>query len=563
MRKVLLPFFAATFLVAANLPQQAPVTPNDIENNINYSKQKSISNDIENIKVDKNLTKTSEEIKVPKQLTFVLKGVNIVGATIFSQKDFSKIVNPYLNTKVDAKILKQIAKKITELYVKAGYITSKCILPPQKIKNGIVTFKVIEDRLAGIIIQGDEAYTYNSKIFTKYLNSIRGKIIQLDTLNNALRLLSLLPGTKIKPKLTKDKRGHTILILNVTPKKDVYSVSLDNSGGEYTGIYRYKFNGSLFNIFGVSDSFNFSLLTASNPKYLDSFSANYTLPVGKYGAILQMGYSKSYYMLNPDKVGTNAVIYTGNGDILSLMYLRPLATKKFNASYFLGFEKKENEADTIQNNDGSILIKGIEKFFVVKLGINLSKVDSFFGQEYKAQNSFNFTLKRAIEGFMGSMTTQDLTRKENDDTFPIVGPIRYGNVDPGFKLYTINVARKQVLPKNYMFNLSARAGYSKKKRLPDSYLYNGGDYGYGFSTSIAKDLNSHISASVSYSYSKTYYRNYSTSSGILPTSNSVSKGVGLSISASYKDFFGNVSYSSGVDEWTNPRDFKFSIGMKF
>jgi hemolysin activation/secretion protein len=82
--------------------------------------------------------------------------IQVLGSTIYNEKQFSSIVEPLEGREATLRELWAVADKITELYVQAGYLTSRAILREQSIRNGIIQIQIIEGRLAqnGINIKG-------------------------------------------------------------------------------------------------------------------------------------------------------------------------------------------------------------------------------------------------------------------------------------------------------------------------------------------------------------------------------------------------------------------------
>ncbi|MDD5595645.1 MAG: POTRA domain-containing protein, partial [Candidatus Omnitrophica bacterium] len=77
----------------------------------------------------------------------------------------------------------KIADKITEIYRKKGRTTSRAYLPPQTIKDGILTIKVIEGKVGKIDIRGNRYF--RTSLLEKKLN-LSPKIISITKLSKIL-----------------------------------------------------------------------------------------------------------------------------------------------------------------------------------------------------------------------------------------------------------------------------------------------------------------------------------------------------------------------------------------
>ncbi len=559
-KKILILMSTASILFADTKPPEAPESPgiqqqklDEIDKSVVTSKTKKAI--IDTLEVNKDTLGVGENrIKGP---SFVLSNVSISGNTTFEQNKIIDIIRPYVSKKVDSLDLKYIAQKVTQLYKENGYVTSKCIIPAQKVANGKVKFQIIEDKLGRVILQGKTTYNYDQNIFMRYLADLQGKIINADELNNRLKILSNLPVTRIQPSLQKTNKGFTNLILNITEGQERFSISTDNSGSAYTGKQRITFNGNINNIRGKSDSLSLSLTTVKDTEHLTSFSSSYVTPFGKHGGRISFGYSHMYYQLDSEEIGSDMVIYEGETDILSVNYGQPLYwLDNANLSFNYGYEKKDVTAKTIQNknemNDdnvstggGDILVNGVDSLFVLNASVNYSKADIALSDKYTGVNSISFSVKKALEGFWNSMTQEDLDRKESDTSFPLSGPIKYGKgLNPAFLKYYYNLSRKQQLP--WEVTSTARfSGNYTNSRVPDSYEYSGGDYGFAYSLLFAKKMGI-VNSSLSLSRSKVY--TYSSDDMSISTEKNAPS-AGISLSGTYKDIYLSLSYSSSLDTW--------------
>ncbi|MGB8688393.1 MAG: POTRA domain-containing protein, partial [Microcoleus sp.] len=70
--------------------------------------------------------------------------IQVVGSTILSQEEINALVKPLEGRSSTLEELKQVADKITEIYLNRGYITSRAVLPPQTLTAGVVQIQVIE-----------------------------------------------------------------------------------------------------------------------------------------------------------------------------------------------------------------------------------------------------------------------------------------------------------------------------------------------------------------------------------------------------------------------------------
>ena len=90
----------------------------------------------------------------PGQTRLWLRQVRIEGNTVFSKQALSEVVKPYLDRYVTSEDLEDLRRRLTRLYINAGYVNSGAVLPDQAIAEGRVTFRIIEGMLSSITLSG-------------------------------------------------------------------------------------------------------------------------------------------------------------------------------------------------------------------------------------------------------------------------------------------------------------------------------------------------------------------------------------------------------------------------
>jgi hemolysin activation/secretion protein len=90
-----------------------------------------------------------------------VKKIEVTGSTLFSQQELQSILAEKMMSAqpeiVALSDLQDVANQITQLYLERGYLTSRAVLPPQQVKEGVITIAVIEGTLADIQVEGLES----------------------------------------------------------------------------------------------------------------------------------------------------------------------------------------------------------------------------------------------------------------------------------------------------------------------------------------------------------------------------------------------------------------------
>ncbi len=91
---------------------------------------------------------------VPQTIT--VERFEVVGSTVFSSEELAAVTAPFTNRPLSNAELYQVRSAITQFYNDRGYITSGAYIPPQEIRDGVVTIQVIEGELEAIDVTGTQ-----------------------------------------------------------------------------------------------------------------------------------------------------------------------------------------------------------------------------------------------------------------------------------------------------------------------------------------------------------------------------------------------------------------------
>ncbi len=234
--------------------------------------------------------------------TITVERFNVVGSTVFSQADFANITQNYTKRPISLAELYEVRSKITDLYVKSGYITSGAYIPPQALTGGVVKIQISERGLEDIKVTGSRHL--NPNYVRSRLAIATRKPLNQKRLLEALQLLQLNPLIKsVAAELSAGtKPSENLLTVNVTetPRWN-FQTNLDNGRTPSVGTFRRQFQISNADLLGLGDSLS---LGYTNTAGSNSFDASYTIPFNpRNGTIaLSGGFASSRVIEQPFNV---------------------------------------------------------------------------------------------------------------------------------------------------------------------------------------------------------------------------------------------------------------------
>jgi hemolysin activation/secretion protein len=230
-----------------------------------------------------------EELPTGIPATIVVKRFEVVGSTVFSPEELAKATEELTNRPISLVEVFQARAKITDLYVKQGYITSGAYIPPQTIKSGVVKIQVIEGKLEEIQVKGNQRL--NSDYVRSRIALATSAPLNRDRLLEALQLLQLNPLIQnLSAELSTGARpGSSVLEVKIREAKTFNTqVSLDNGRSPSIGSFRRQINLSEANLLGLGDSLSVGYTNTDGSNGVD---ATYTLPVNPRNGTLSFSFS--------------------------------------------------------------------------------------------------------------------------------------------------------------------------------------------------------------------------------------------------------------------------------
>jgi len=249
-------------------------------------------------RAEKELQKTPEKAPIIKEEktpvkeegpAYFIKKVVLSGCETFPAEDFSGIVKDYENRELKFTELEEMGQRIEREYLKKGVIAA-CVIPPQEIKDGVVTIYVIEAKMGELEIQRHKYF--NNKLLKRYWRTKTGSTLIYYQISRSLQQMNRNPDREVKAALRAGKKqGTTDVVLNVTTHFPVHpTFSFSREGAMTTGRESIGFGARHNNFLNLDDT----LLTGySYTKHSNNVYAYHLLPVNGSGTNLIYGFSRS------------------------------------------------------------------------------------------------------------------------------------------------------------------------------------------------------------------------------------------------------------------------------
>lgn len=217
------------------------------------------------------------------------------GNTQLSEETINAVLQPYTEQQLSSQGLHRVVDELTAKYHDAGIFAAKVFLPPQTIKDGIVTLYVYEGILEkdGVVLKNSGKRVRDSVIQPILDNNLKpGEVIHTTDVERSILLLEDMPGIHTDVTLYPgEQAGTAVLRYQINDEKLVSgNIDFDNFGSYYTGLYRLGGTVYVNSPTASGDQLTLRLVTSgkdSNYGYL-----RYSIPVSGNGT--RIGFSTDY-----------------------------------------------------------------------------------------------------------------------------------------------------------------------------------------------------------------------------------------------------------------------------
>lgn len=210
----------------------------------------------------------------PAGPSFTVKKIQIEGNTVFSTQSLEQFTKPYENRKINFEDLRNLTNEITQHYRSQGYVTSRTYIPPQEMKDGAVTLRVMEGRVGKIIVENNKWFRKGA--YEKYFPAPQKQVFRLQDFETALAGLNTQPDRAAKAYLIAGETpGSSDVILKTEERFPVHAgYEFHNRGTKFTHRQRHDIFISHNNLTGFGDTLNTSISMAEEGAFLGG-SAQY------------------------------------------------------------------------------------------------------------------------------------------------------------------------------------------------------------------------------------------------------------------------------------------------
>ena len=394
-----------------------------------------------------------DDVEGADEIKLDLKAVEIEGSSVIDDSELEAIYAPYVGKEVSLADIYQIRDLITKKYREEGYVLSRAILPPQRIKTGNVKYEVIEGRLNNVSVQGE--IEGDRAIIDGYINKIKTDgPLNSANLERYLLLIDDLYGVTAKGTLlpADGASGAADLVISLT-HKDVSGVAVfDNSGTRFVGENLLSGEVGVNSALGQFERISFRGVADTNFEDVKFGDITYQQAIGEEGTEIRVNAGLS--STSPGSTLSAQRIH-GVSKVVEAEIIHPyIRSRRENLTFHGGLTVRNVDSDA----NSALIFK--DQTRVLTLGATYDLADEFGGV-----NVFDFTVSHGIDG-LGASDDSDTTSRLNGSA--------------SFTKFNLEASREQSLGGSFSLLLAGEAQLSTSALFVGEEFSIGGSFGRGY-----------------------------------------------------------------------------------
>lgn len=254
-----------------------------------YTKNQQVQN---NTLVEADTYQLEDEYALTKNCFMINKFI-FHNTKILTEVDLRPIINLYQNRCLSQVHISNLLKRINNIYIEKGYITSQAYLEAQDLSTKILHIHLYEGKIDYIVYNGEQA----TETITAFPNIV-GKTLNLRDIEMGLDQINRLPSNQATLKLLAGQYpGYsTINIINKPQYLITGTASIDTNGLDVTGKGVANLQLYVDNPWGYNSQFSINFngsVNQSDEKRSRGSSIDWSIPYGYF--LYSLGYREYLY----------------------------------------------------------------------------------------------------------------------------------------------------------------------------------------------------------------------------------------------------------------------------
>lgn len=386
--------------------------------------------------------------EAPEGPVIEVKSITLEGIKTFPVEDFKAIAGKYENKEETMSELKVLANEIEREYLRRGVIAT-CFLPPQDIKDGAVTLRVVEAKMSELEIK--KMRYFNEDRIQYYWKIKPGEVLRYDKISRSIQFINKNPDRMTRAALhAGDKPETTDVTIETATNFPIHiTATLDHEGSPSTGKLRKGLGVVDNNLLGLDDTLIIGYTGGT------AFGGGYgyhRVPITNFGTTVMYGYSQTRAFPQKDYAPLELVSESENYS--AFVYQDLFQKDEYKGEFSAGLEKSNKRAFQGSSNTAtpSPGVLNIDRLTVASVSATL--INRSTGNYTSIKPAFSQGLN-----MLGARRKNEFSSRQAENTF---------------SKFVYTASFKQALVKNYQASLKFNGQIASEKLTPQQEMYLGG-----------------------------------------------------------------------------------------
>ena len=268
-----------------------------------------------------------ENHAIPVAAPTTIAAVRVEGNTLLPAAALAPFTSSLAGAAPDLDALNAAAARIQNAYREAGYGGVVAYIPPQESRDGVVTVRVVEGKLAQLRVTGNR-YVSSANVRAGLPHLQQGATPRIAALDRDIALTNSNPRKHVNVSLSAGANpGEIDADVSVTDARPLQVlVGYNNTGTEMTGRHRLSIGVEHANLFDRDHVGTLQFQTSpEHPGRVRIFSGGYRVPLYAHAASLDAFVAHSTVNNGTTATTAGPLTFTGRGTIVGLRANRHLA----------------------------------------------------------------------------------------------------------------------------------------------------------------------------------------------------------------------------------------------
>lgn len=225
-----------------------------------------------------------------EEVAFTIKGIKIVGTTIYRPEALRSFYQPLIGKSVHLSDIIHVADEIEAKYRGDGYVLTRVYVPAQSVNNGIFTINVVEGYVAAVSVTGGQEDA-RRRVERMLAPIPQSRPLKLDVIEDALLRANQLPGVNVSGLLrpSPNQPGASDLVATISSERVTTLLSVDNRGAVLTDVWTAAAEFAIRSPFNEGGVMLLDFAAAPDKPHIRNTEAGkYIYPIGDSGLQLTL-----------------------------------------------------------------------------------------------------------------------------------------------------------------------------------------------------------------------------------------------------------------------------------